>query len=234
MSGQWIFGHHAVTRALEAGGRQVFEVRAVAKAAADIAPLAKSRGVSVAVVDRAMLDKMSKQPHQGLAARVGPLPRVTLDSLEDANLVLALDQVTDPHNIGACMRSANALGVAAVLVPSHNSGHSGPAASKAAAGALEDTPMIDVGNLNQAFEKLKKMGFWIVGLDGHATQELSTIDLKGKIAIVMGSEGEGLRPLVAKNCDFLAKLPMVGTVESLNVSVATGIALYEVLRQRQG
>ena len=105
-------------------------------------------------------------------------------------------------------------------------------AVKASVGASEHTPVIEVGNLNKAIDQLKKENFWLVGLDGYADQELSQVDLKGRIAIVMGSEGKGLRDLVKKNCDFTAKLPMVGEVESLNVSVATGVALYEALKQR--
>ena len=231
---EWIFGHHAVTSALESGKRKVHEVRATAQQVERYRQLCKKSGVSLNIVGKNVLDSMSKQPHQGIGAQVAPMGRMTLkDAAEAGNLLILLDQVTDPHNVGAILRTANAMGATAVIVPSRHSAKDSPIIGKAAAGAMEYTPMIDVGNLNTAIDTLKSMNYWIVGLAGEATQELSQIDLNGKVAIVMGSEGEGMRKLVRDNCDFLAKLPMVGNVESMNVSVASGIALYEVFRQRQ-
>jgi len=231
---EWIFGHHAVTSALESGKRKVHEVRATAQQAERYRQLCKKSGVSLNIVGKNVLDSMSKQPHQGIGAQVAPMGRMTLkDAAEAGNLLILLDQVTDPHNVGAILRTANAMGATAVIVPSRHSAKDSPIIGKAAAGAMEYTPMIDVGNLNTAIDTLKGMNYWVVGLAGEATQELSQIDLNGKVAIVMGSEGEGMRKLVRDNCDFLAKLPMVGNVESMNVSVASGIALYEVFRQRQ-
>ena len=231
-NGSWLVGHHAVTRALEVARRPVYEILCTDKHADTYRELAAAKGIRVQVVDRQRLDGLSDQPHQGVAASVGPLPEPKLKDLFESDLLVMLDQVTDPHNVGACVRSANAFGAAAVLVPSHHAPKDSPIIAKAAAGALEDTPLVSVGNLNQALDGLKKEGFWVVGLDGHTETDLHTVDLKGKIVLVMGSEGEGMRQLVRQNCDFLARLPMVGTVESLNVSVATGIALYEVRRQR--
>jgi 23S rRNA (guanosine2251-2'-O)-methyltransferase len=231
---EWIFGNHAVTSALESGKRKVHEVRATAQQADRYRHLCKQRGVGVSVVDKNVLDSMTKQPHQGIAAQVAPLGKVTLkEAAEGGDLLVLLDQVTDPHNVGAILRTANAMGATAVVVPSRHSAKDSPIIGKAAAGAMEYTPIIDVGNLNTAIDTLKKLDYWIVGLAGEATQTMGELRLTGKIALVMGSEGDGLRKLVRDNCDYLAKLPMVGQVESLNVSVAAGMALYEVLRQRQ-
>lgn len=231
---EWIFGNHAVTSALESGKRKVHEVRTTAQQADRYRNLCKQRGIGLSVVNKNVLDSMTKQPHQGVAAQVAPLGKVSLkDVAESGDLLVMLDQVTDPHNVGAILRSANAMGAAAVIVPSRHSAKDSPIIGKASAGAMEYTPMLDVGNLNTTIETLKGMGYWIVGLAGEATQELGDVNLSGKIVIVMGSEGEGLRKLVRDNCDFLAKLPMIGDVESLNVSVAAGISLYEVTRQRK-
>lgn len=230
MSTIWLFGHHAVQAALSARKRELKQLLVTKQHEDKYKKLAQQSGVRMQTVDRKKLDNLSTQPHQGVALEAGGLPQVHLKELYDTDLLLALDQVTDPHNVGACLRSANAFGCAGVLVPSAHSPKDSPIIAKAAAGALEDTPLVSVGNLAQALENLKKEGFWIVGLDGHTDQNIADIDLGGKIVLVMGSEGEGLRDLVKKKCDFIAKLPMQGTVESLNVSVAAGIALYEARR----
>jgi len=233
---EWIFGHHAVTAALEAGNRPVEELYITHKNAKRYQHLHDSlKETKVFQTNTKELDKrFAGQVHQGIAAKVGSLPSIQLeDIVENAELILLLDQVTDPHNLGACLRSANAFGCDAVVVPSHNSATLNETAAKAAVGAAEVTPLIHTGNLNNALDLLKKNDFWIVGLDGYAEQSISDIDMKGKLAIVMGSEGSGLRDLVKKNCDFLAQIPMVGTVESLNVSVSTGVTLYEALKQRK-
>lgn len=232
---QWIFGHHAVQATLEAGKRSIFDVYMNEKMVEKYKPLLKGIKTNIHVLTPKEMDqKFSGKVHQGIALRASELPESTLDDvLPDAQFLLILDQITDPQNLGACLRSANAFGCDAVLTPHHGSASMGDVAAKASVGASEITPVIEVPNLNKAIEKLKAEDFWIVGLDGYAKQELSQVDLKGKIAIVMGNEGKGLRQLVKKNCDFTAKLPMVGSVESLNVSVATGVALYEALKQRQ-
>lgn len=228
-----IFGNHAVTAALENGRRTVFELWVTAEDKKHFLPMLPAKTV-VRVMERKDFDREFKnQNHQCVALRVSELAQPALeDILPQAHLLLVLDQVTDPHNVGAVLRSADAFGCDAVLVPSHNSAPLTEAAGKAASGAAETVPYIGTGNLNQTLEQLKTAGFWIVGLAGDAQQQLADIDLKGKIALVMGSEGKGMRQQVEKNCDFLAKLPMVGTVESLNVSVAAGIALYEAFQQR--
>lgn len=231
MKTQWIFGKHAVMAALKAGRRTVVEVWAVDKYSSALDKLKIKAHFRPA---KTFDDQFKGKVHQGIAAQVGPLPPVHLNDVAQAEVILLLDQVTDPHNLGAILRTADALGAAAVVVPEHGAAQLNDTAMKTAAGAAESVPLVVVGNLNQAIQTLQKENFWVVGLAGEAEQPLQEIDLStGKIALVMGSEGEGLRPLVAKNCDFLAHLPMCGLVSSLNVSVATGVALYEVLRQRK-
>lgn len=234
---EWIFGHHAVEAALRTNKRDFFELMVFDQHHHRYDWVRKDMPeIKFSVVDRLTLDRLAPkdQAHQGVALNAGMLPALTPRDLpDDARLLLALDQVTDPHNIGACLRSADAFGVSAILVPNHHSGHSSAVVAKAAAGALETTPIVEVGNLVQALENLKEDGYWVVGLAGEADKDLSEIDLTGKMIVVMGSEGEGLRSLVAQKCDFLARIPMTGQVESLNVSVACGITLYEVMRQNR-
>ena len=231
MSNVWLFGHHAVKAALAAKKRQFQQLLVTKQNEQEYKQLAQQSGVRMQTVDRKKLDNMSQQPHQGVALEASNLPQTHLKDLYDTDLLLALDQVTDPHNVGACLRSANAFGCGAMLLPNTHSPKDSPIIAKAAAGALEQTPLVAVSNLAQALENLKKEGFWVVGLDGQTEQTLASTDLGGKIVLVMGSEGEGLRDLVKKKCDFIAKLPMQGMVESLNVSVAAGIALYEARRK---
>ena len=229
----WLFGHHAVKAALKSARRKTFEMMVTKQHEEEYKDLAKTAGLKVQIVDRTRLDKMTQQPHQGVALKVGNLPQVNVKDLYDADLLLMLDQVTDPHNVGACLRSANAFGCAGVIVPNTHSSKDSPVIAKASAGAFEDTPLVAVANLAQTLENLKKEGFWVVGLDGYAHQTLDSVDMSGKTIIVMGSEGDGLRDLIKKKCDFLAKLPMQGSVESLNVSVAAGISLYEARRPKK-
>lgn len=148
-------------------------------------------------------------------------------------VLLILDGVQDPHNLGACLRSANAFGVAAVIAPKDHAVGLTDTVRKVACGAAEHTPFIPVANLNRFLSQIKDHGFWLVGLAAEASIELSKIDLKGRIAIVMGGEGDGLRRLTKEACDYLAAIPMCGTVECLNVSVSTGIALYETQQQKR-
>lgn len=188
----------------------------------------------IKVVNKTLLDSKTNQPHQGIIAYFynRPISCDLKDIMKKSNLLVLLDQVTDPHNVGAIIRSANAFGAGAVITPSRNSAIDSPIIAKASSGAIEDTPLITVSNLNNSIKQLQKEGFWVIGLDGYADQEIKDIDLNGKIVLVMGSEGSGLRKLVKENCDSLVKLPMIGSVESLNVSVACGVSLYEVVRQQ--
>ncbi|MFM7065689.1 MAG: 23S rRNA (guanosine(2251)-2'-O)-methyltransferase RlmB, partial [Gammaproteobacteria bacterium] len=149
-------------------------------------------------------------------------------------LLLVLDGVTDPHNLGACLRTADAAGVDCVIAPRDRAAGLTPAARKVAAGAAESVPFAQVTNLVRCLERLKQAGVWVVGTAGEATDEVHAVDLTGPLAVVMGAEGEGMRRLTRETCDRLVRLPMAGAVESLNVSVATGVVLYEAVRQRRG
>jgi 23S rRNA (guanosine2251-2'-O)-methyltransferase len=222
-----------VRRVLLAGGRD-------ARRLAEIRTLAQRAGVQVADVDDAVLAKLAEgERHQGVVAELAPRagdPETQLEeALEAAGtapLLLVLDGVQDPHNLGACLRSADAAGVAAVIVPRDRAAGLTPVVRKVAAGAAETVPLVPVVNMARTLRDLKDRGVWLVGTDDAADKTLYDADLKGPLALVMGSEGEGLRRLTRECCDQLVSIPMAGAVESLNVSVATGVALFEAVRQR--
>jgi 23S rRNA (guanosine2251-2'-O)-methyltransferase len=156
-----------------------------------------------------------------------------LDGIREAPLLLLLDEVQDPHNLGACLRTADAAGVHAVIAPKDRSAGLTPVVSKVASGAAETVPFVQVTNLARAMDGLKERGIWLIGTAGEAESELYDRDLRGSLGLVMGGEGDGLRRLTRERCDTLVRLPMSGQVESLNVSVAAGICLYEAVRQRR-
>lgn len=207
---------------------------------AEIRALAQRAGVPVAGADDALLAKLAEgERHQGVVAEIVPRagdPETQLEeALEAAGaapLLLVLDGVQDPHNLGACLRSADAAGVAAVIVPRDRAAGLTPVVRKVAAGAAETVPLVPVVNLARTLRELKERGVWLVGTDDAAEKTLFEADLKGPLALVMGSEGEGMRRLTRECCDHLVSIPMAGAVESLNVSVATGVALFEAVRQR--
>jgi 23S rRNA (guanosine2251-2'-O)-methyltransferase len=155
-----------------------------------------------------------------------------LDRTEGPPLILVLDGVTDPHNLGACLRTADAAGALAVIVPKDKSATLTPTVRKVACGAAEVIPLVAVTNLARTLEKLQQRGLWVVGTAGEAEQELYQQDLTGPTILIMGAEGKGMRRLTREHCDYLVRLPMAGSVSSLNVSVATGVCLFEALRQR--
>lgn len=199
---------------------------------------AEGLGISVERVRRDRLDRAHGDlRHQGVLAWTAPRPRATEADLADrvaagGDLFLALDGVTDPHNLGACLRSADAAGVSAVIVPRDRSASLTSAATKAASGAAETMPLISVVNLARTLRTLREQGMWVIGLSGDTDTSLYGLDLTLPTVLVMGAEGEGLRRLTRETCDHLAALPMAGSVSSLNVSVAAGIALFEAVRQR--
>lgn len=200
---------------------------------------AQEAGVRVIAADPARLQGLAGPvPHQGVVALCAGAPTATatldviLQSATHETLLLLLDGVTDPRNLGACLRSADAAGAAAVVVPRDRSAAMSPLVAKAAAGAVETTPLIAVTNLARAMEEIKEAGIWIAGAAGDSDRTLYELDLTGPIAWALGAEGEGLRRLTRERCDYLARIPMQGAVESLNVSVATGICLFETQRQR--
>jgi len=208
---------------------------------AEIRELALRAGVQLSVADEATLDRMAAGGrHQGvvaeLAARAADPETQLEEALEaagDAPLLLVLDGVQDPHNLGACLRSADAAGVAAVIVPRDRAAGMTPVVRKVAAGAAETVPLVAVVNLARTLRDLKERGFWLVGTDDGTAKSLYDADLTGPTAVVMGSEGEGMRRLTRECCDLLVSIPMAGAVESLNVSVAAGIVLFEAVRQRR-
>jgi len=239
-----LIGIHAVEAALQYDVGNIVELYVETNAhnprVKEVAERARELGVKPHARDRAALDRMTGGArHQGVVARYNapePLAESELPKLVEAAeagaLFLVLDGVTDPHNLGACLRSAEAAGVTAVIVPKDRAVGITPTVRRASAGAADRVPFVAATNLARTLKTLKDAGVWLVGLVGDVDASLYSIDLKGPIAIVLGSEGEGMRRLTREACDFLAKIPMRGAMESLNVSVATGIALFEALRQR--
>lgn len=189
---------------------------------------------------RTLARKVGEVGHQGVVARCRSAPAASeydlpamLDAVQGPALILALDGVTDPHNLGACLRTAEAAGVHLVIVPRDRAAQLTPAVRKIACGAAERLPLITVKNLARTLRRLKAQGIWLFGTDDGAQTILYDADFKGSVALIMGAEGRGLRRLTRELCDHLVSLPMVGQAESLNVSVAAGICLYEVFRQRE-
>lgn len=238
-----LYGLHAVRAVLTRDPARVTQLTLAQhrddQRIAALEALARAAGVAVRRLDAPAFARLvGDVVHQGAIADVRPLEPWSEDDLIDAlrevpaPLVLALDQVQDPHNLGACLRTADACGAIAVVVPKDRAAQVNATVRKVAAGAAETTPVVAVTNLARSLKLLKEAGLWIVGAAGEAEKVAAEVDLTGPVAIVMGAEGSGLRQLTRQNCDFLVRLPQVGAVESLNVSVATGMLLYEVLRQR--
>ena len=243
---RWLYGRHAVAAALNnperVWRRLVVLAGEEAKAAAMVAQARAERrgeGEGVQALDRPGLGALLPEDavHQGWALEVEPLVPPDLDDVLRAaeiaagrSIVLVLDQVTDPHNVGAVLRSAAAFGGAAVIVTEHAAPPSTGVLGKAASGALEIVPLVRVVNLARALDRLKEAGFWCCGLDAEAPEPLAALDLGQRAALVLGSEGGGLRRLVRERCDYLARLPTRPELPSLNVSNAAAIALYELVR----
>lgn len=235
----WLYGFHAVQAALDNPRRLLRRLLVTPEAASAIRPN-PGRGLQPETVDRAALDRAlpAGAVHQGVAALAEPLAEPDLDTVLDGlrdgqpATILLLDQVTDPQNVGAVLRSAAAFGAAAVLVPRHHAPPVTGVLAKAASGALEHVELVRVGNLVQALERMAESGFWSVALDGEAENELAAIDLSGRIVLALGAEGAGLRRLTRERCDHAARLPTGGPIAHLNVSNAAAVALYECARQR--
>jgi 23S rRNA (guanosine2251-2'-O)-methyltransferase len=241
--GGWIFGLHAVRTALQRG-HQVIELLVDAGRhdgrIKEVLALAAEARIPVQQVAGRKLDELvSDASHQGVIARLQPQQtqdepylKALLKRLAETPFLLILDEVQDPHNLGACLRTAEGAGVHAVITPRDHSVGLTPTVRKVACGAAETVPFIQVTNLARTLKWLKSEGVWLMGTAGDAPKSLYETDLTGPLAIVMGSEGKGIRRLTREQCDLLMRLPMAGTVESLNVSVATGVTLYEAVRQR--
>ncbi len=242
--GELLFGIHSVDAALTHDPKNILELYIEADSQnarlKELSERARDLGLKPHSRPREALDRMTGGArHQGVVARYNTppprgeseLPGLIEQAGKDA-LFLVLDGVTDPHNLGACLRSAEGAGVTAVIAPKDKAVGITPTVRTASAGAADRVPFVVVTNLARTLKALKEQGVWLVGLADAAKQNFYAVDLTGPIAIVMGSEGEGMRRLTSESCDFLAHIPMRGSVESLNVSVATGVALFETLRQR--
>jgi 23S rRNA (guanosine2251-2'-O)-methyltransferase len=239
-----IYGMHAVHTALTHSPQSIVEIwldlNRNDSRIAEIHRLAQKMGLPHHETPRQQLDHLLPGvKHQGVIAHCkmpGMLSEndlfAMLDNLHNSALLLILDGVQDPHNLGACLRSADGAGVDAVIIPKDKSVGLTPTVAKVASGALHNVPVVQVTNLARTMDQLKKAGIWLVGMDDKGEQTLYQVDLTIPVAIAMGAEGTGLRRLSKEKCDFLVKLPMTGVVESLNVSVAAGICLYEAMRQR--
>jgi len=245
---RWIYGRHAVAAALANPERRWYRLAVLtereqeARTLIAIAAAARrGNGEPIRVFDRddfaALLPEGAV--HQGLALAVEPLVEPDLEdvlrraaTLLGRSVILLLDQVTDPHNVGAVLRSANAFGALAVVLPMHGAPPVTGALAKAASGALENVPLVRVVNLAHALDRLKAAAFWICGLDETASQTLAALDLGERVALVLGSEGGGMRRLVRERCDYLARLPTRIQQSTINVSNAAAVALYELLRDR--
>lgn len=245
---EMVFGIHAVNALIKRAPERFIELFLL-KGRDDerlmpIVNLARKYGIPCQLVQRKVLDDKSKgEQHQGVLARVTPGKTYTEndidDILENANakgelpFLLILDGVTDPHNLGACLRNADAAGVQAIIVPKDNAARLTATVRKVAVGAAEAVPLVQVTNLARTMKQLQKAGVWLIGTAGETDTCLYDVKLDGPMALVMGAEGKGMRRLTREHCDQLVKLPMAGSVSSLNVSVASGICLFEIVRQRR-
>ena len=240
-----IYGIHPVSEALRAGKRRFERINLSASAASSrrlqkLRELAESRSVPVVNTSAAELQGLSKSAHhQGVAAKVSPLPLAALPEILDRKpppgndrCLILLDNLTDPHNLGAIIRSALASGADAVLLPKDRAAGPTPAVSKASAGALEHTRLVRITNVAATMRLLRESGCWLYGLDPEAQQSVYEADLTGSVVLVVGGEEKGIRPLVKKNCDTLLRIPQSGPVASLNASVAAAVVMFEAFRQR--
>jgi 23S rRNA (guanosine2251-2'-O)-methyltransferase len=240
---EFIYGIHALESVIEREPERLIEVFVLKgkdeKSVHNIVTQARRFGASIQFCQRKTLDDMvDSVQHQGIVAKVKPgkvYNENDLAKIVEAHnqpFLLILDGVTDPHNLGACLRTADGAGVHAVIVPKDNSASLTPVVRKVACGAAEVIPLIQVTNLARTLRDLQALGVWIVGTAGEADKNIYECKLNGPMALVMGAEDKGMRRLTREHCDELIKLPMAGSVSSLNVSVATGVCLYEIVRQR--
>lgn len=244
MSDEIIAGRNPVIEALKADRpiNKIF-ISKTGKPGAlrEVVDLAKARAIVVQEVDTAKLDALAQGVrHQGIIAMAAAKEYMDLDTLldnlagqEKRPLLVLLDELEDPHNFGAILRTCDAVGVDGVLIPKRRSVMLTATVARTSAGAIEHVPVVRIGNIVQTIEKLKKLGYWVAGADMDAARIYYESDLTGPLLVIMGSEGKGLGRLVKEQCDFLVRIPMKGKVNSLNVSVAGSLLLYEILRQRE-
>lgn len=230
----WLWGLHAVTAALANPARRVQRLAATTEGAEKLRRVTQA---TPEIVDRQSIDRLLPPGavHQGVALLADPLDQPGLDDIiagaDDTATLVILDQVTDPHNIGAVLRSAAAFGAAGVVQPEHGAPRATGIVAKAASGALEEVPLVTVTNLARALDRLKIAGFWRIGLDSAAAETLAAAAPSGRIALILGAEGKGLRRLTRERCDLLVRLPTRPPINSLNVSNAAAIAMYELVRR---
>ncbi|MFD0987061.1 23S rRNA (guanosine(2251)-2'-O)-methyltransferase RlmB [Methyloligella solikamskensis] len=224
----WLYGLHAVEAALRNDAREVHRLLATPNAARKLESPIAARGTKVETVTPKHLDKLlgPDQVHQGIALEVSPLPALSIEDLPDTQIVLILDQVTDPHNVGALLRSAAAFGAGALIMQERHSAPLNATLAKTASGALDLVPVILVGNLAQSLEILKERGFWLIGFAEEGADALEGVTPKRPLGIVLGAEGRGLRELTRKTCDQLCRISTQDSLASLNVSNAGAIALH--------
>jgi 23S rRNA (guanosine2251-2'-O)-methyltransferase len=244
MDNTLLWGYYPVYEALRAGRREIetlFMVQdRIGQRDMALIELARNRGVAVQpTTPRQLTTMVGHRRHQGVGARVAAYPTSSIEEILGAAhalgseaFVLVLDQIVDPQNLGAIVRSAQCAGMHGVVVPKDRSAPPSAAASKASAGALEHMRIAYVTNLTETLKRLKGMGFWIAGADHHGRQTIFQTDLTGALAIVIGGEEKGIRPLVKKHCDYLVAVPQVGPIGSLNASAAAAVVIYEAFRQR--
>ena len=231
-NGVWLYGYHAVAAALQNPNRKVYRLLLSKETAQELPQHLIPENTGYEPAGRTEFEQLLPKGavHQGIAAYVSQLPEVYETDLpeKESSVIVILDQVTDPHNVGAVLRSAAAFDADAVIVTQRNAPEATGTLAKAASGTLEIVPLIFVSNLARTMQTLKDRGYWCVGMDGTADKTLRDAALPRKVALIMGSEGYGLRRLTAQNCDFMIKLPISPQVESLNVSNAAAIALYDL------
>lgn len=243
MNTETLYGIHPVIEALKAGRRKFYEIYLTRENPAgrldNILRLCKDRNISIAQLKSEQLSVLANtSEHQGIGAKVSGYPIESLNQMldrqnsMDSGLILMLDHVVDPHNLGALIRTALAVGVQGVIIPKDRSAPPTPAASKASAGAMEHMHMAKVTNLVTTIKRIKAEGFWVAGLDRSAPKSIFETDLTDPLTLIVGAEEKGLRPLVKNACDFLISIPQIGPLDSLNAAVAGAVVMYEALRQR--
>lgn len=230
---EWLYGRNVVKLVMQPGGRRAHRLAATAAGLKALGP--PPRDLPVETLTARELDELcGSREHQGVALQVEAYPYASAEQVLRAGLIVVLDEVSDPHNLGAVARSALAAGAGGLVVPRHRSAAVTPAAVKASAGAIETLPVARVTNTVAFLKQAKQAGFWVYGAAGEAAATYLSLDLTGRVALVFGAEGHGLRPLVARTCDVLAAIPLAPGVESLNVSVAAAVFLFEARRQSAG
>lgn len=238
-----LVGRNAVTEALKSGrGINKLWIASGDRegSVAEIAALAKERGIVVQYVERAKIEALAgRHRHQGVLAYVAPVPYAELEDIlkaaeakGEAPFLVLLDELEDPHNLGALLRTADATGVHGILIPKRRSVSLNATVAKTSAGAVEYVPVARIGNIAQTLKKLKEKGFWVAGADMDGEKAYYEADLTGPLVLVVGSEGKGMSRLTKEACDFIVRMPMVGRINSLNASVAGSILMYESMRQR--